>query len=187
VKTIFIFTAAVILQWISTFSQTDSIIRLKETDVLIYDLHKVKYESTGETKIEKVPVNLEDVQTLTFLSNDSLILTKNQKISVRTKLSQIDEVSKYKRRFSPVLGVTLGAVGGLLLTGSIISLAGTSDAVSNTAALVYFSPGLGLVVAAVGGLIGATITNSINHSILDLSSVPDKDKKAKLINFLRNK
>jgi outer membrane lipoprotein SlyB len=183
---------------VSSMAQTDSVIYLKETDFSLYKMQKVKYESTGVIKDEKQLIEIEDVSYLTFLSNDSLALINETTNPVYTRLADINEVSKYKYRFNPVLGTVIGAVGGGLIGGIIGIVVSGNDskssgslfdpmvgAISNVAAKTT-GAFIGALIGAVGGgIIGLVITNAINHATIELFSVPDNDKKAKLIKFLR--
>ena len=193
-KNCFIKIVLITVLAVSSFAQTDSIMFLKDTDFSIYSLHKVKYQSTGKIVMEKELVEIVDVRSLTFLSNDSLSLFRHKGAPVNTRLSLVNEVNKYKYRFSPVLGCVMGAAGAVLVAGGIVWLMGSSNN-SNSAwiGLFVFNKAINtaicgaLVVAAIGGYIGFEIADSINHNVLDLSDVSEKDKKAKLIKFLRQK
>jgi hypothetical protein len=194
-KNILIKIFLIVLFAATSIAQTDSIMFLKDTDFSIYSLHKVKYQSTGKIVMEKELVEIVDVRSLTFLSNDSLSLFKYKGAPVNTRLSLINEVNKYKYRFSPVLGCVMGAAGAVLVAGGIVWLMGSSNN-SNSAwiGLIVLDKAAintaicgALVVAAIGGYIGFEIADSINHNVLDLSDVSEKDKKAKLIKFLRQK
>ena len=181
-KNICLIISVTLLLAVSSFCQTDSIMYIKETDFSFYRMQKVKYESTGEIKMEKQLVTLEDVRKLTFLSKDSLALSKHAGAPVYTSLSYINDVRKYKYRFSPVLGAVIGFVGGGLV-GGIIGY-GFSPGGSYAELRVI---GQALVGAVVGGILGAVYTGFvINHPTLDLFSIADKDKKNELIKFLRH-
>ena len=177
-KITFIITLLILLT-VSSYSQNDSIIYLKGTDFTLYSLHEVKYQSTGEKKMEKKLTNLEDVRTITFLSNDSASLSNYGEKPVYTSISYINDVKRYKYRFSPVLGSTIGVLGGGLI-GGLIGY-GVSTGGSYAELGVIFSA---LVGAVTGGIIGVLVTIAINHPILDLFSIPDKHKKTELIKFL---
>ena len=192
-KTIFTITLSILLTVVTVFSQTDSIIYLKETDFSLYRMQKVKYQSTGEIKTEKQLFDIENVSYLTFLGKDTLVLTKQAVDPVYTRLTDINEVSKYKYRFSPVLGTVIGAAGGAIIGGIIGYVTTGNDVKKNEPFAGMFDEldklggaAYGSIFGALGGaIIGAVITYAINHTTLDLYSVPDKDKKAKLIKFLR--
>jgi len=178
-----------------SFCQSDSTMYINKADFTLFRIQKVKYQDSDEIKLEKQFTNLEDISALSFMSNDSLGLFTNSGAPVYTGISNISEVIKYKYRFSPVLGITIGAVGGGLI-GAIIGSAVTGNSggiMSYPEQILYgvekASGGLiGAIVGAVGGgIIGALISSAINHSSLDLFSVPDKHKKSKLIKFLKEK
>jgi len=164
----------------SSFCQSNSIMYLKDADFTLYRTYKVKYESTSEIKLEKQFTILEDIRTLTFLNNDSLILSKFGNKQVYTNLTKINEVNRYKYRFSPVLGTVIGVVGGGLIGACIgyLTASGESD-------YSFATIGSSVIGALLGGIFGAGITHSINHPTLDLYSVPDKDKRSELVKFLK--
>lgn len=194
-KTIFTEIFLMFLFTASSYSLSDSIIYLKETDFSLYRMQKVRYESTGESKIEKQLINLDDVSTLMFLKSDSLALLRHAEAPVYTKLANINDVNKYNNRLSPVLGGLLGAAGGAIM-GIIIGFTVSGNDVKQDTPFWQVGMDLdkeeGAITGAIigglcGGVLGAVITSAINHVSLDLSSVPDKDKKTKLIKFLRQK
>lgn len=194
-KNIFLIVSIILSHAVSSFSQTDSIMYLKETDFSLYRMQKVKYESTGDIKTEKQLINLENVSALTFLSKDSLALTNQAEDPVYTRIADINEVSKYKYRLSPVLGITMGAVGGAII-GAITGYTVSGNDVNKNEPFWQLGAeleelegaGYGALYGALGGaIIGGVITLVINHATLDLFSVPDKNKKAELIKFLRQK
>jgi hypothetical protein len=179
----------------SIISQTDSTIYINDVDFSLYKTQKVKDLNTGKTILEKQITDIEDVTSLTFLKNDSLILLIYSDSPVYTRLSNISEVKKYKFRLSPVLGITIGAVGCGIIGGLIGSAtSGNGQRQSNdffglNNAFAKMNGGfIGAIIGIIGGgIIGATITYSINHPTLELFSVPAKDKKSKLIKFLNHK
>jgi len=186
----------------SGFSQTDSVLFIEDADFSYYRMQKVRYQETGEIKMEKQLTNLEDVKTLKFLNSDSVVLLKHGEIPAYTSLFNIVDVKQYKYRFSPVVGITIGAVSGGLI-GGIIGYGVSGNPPSSGGSWIFgphtdIAPSdphakrVGAVVGALigavsGGLIGAAITYLINHSTLDLYSVPEKEKKNKLIKFLKQK
>ena len=185
-KNILIKIFLIVLFAATSIAQTDSIMFLKDTDFSIYSLHKVKYQSTGKIVMEKELVEIVDVRSLTFLSNDSLSLSRYKGAPVNTRLSLINEVNKYKYRFAPFLGIAIGAVGAVALVGGIVGGIVTADVLGGVIMVICF-PYASIIIASSGGYIGFEIADSINHDVLDLSDIPEKDKKAKLIKFLRQK
>jgi hypothetical protein len=190
-KTTFVLTLVILLTTTAAFCQTDSIIYFKKADFTIYKLLYVKYEFTGEVKLEKHLVSVEDANTLYFLGKDSLAIANSVQPRVYTRLADIDEVSKYKNRHSIVGGALLGAAGGAIF-GAILGYAiESNDAKENEPfGLGKLDEELGAVTGAIigalcGGIIGITITNVVNTEVLDLFSVPEKEKKEKLIRLLR--
>jgi hypothetical protein len=181
-KNISFIISIIITLTVSAFCQTDSIIYFKNADFTLFRTQKVKYQSSGEIKLVKQFTILEDIRTLTFLNNDSLILSKYRNKYVYTSLSNINEVNRYKYHFSPVLGTVIGVVGGGLIGAGFgyLTASGESD-------YSFATIGSSAIGALVGGLLGAGITYLINHPALDLYSVPDKDKRNELIKFIKYK
>ena len=180
---------------VSSYSQNDSIMYLKDIDLSFYSMQKLKYRNTGEIKLERQLTNLEDVRTLSFLRNDSMALFVNEEVPVYTKLSEINDVTKYEYRVEPTEGFAYGAVfGGLLggFTGLLVSGYFSKHSIGPFGNLNEHNEILGgfigaLIGAVTGGIVGTVIASGMNYLTLDLFSVPEKDKKSKLIKFLNHK
>jgi hypothetical protein len=190
---LFIAVSLILLLTASLISQTKQLMFIKDADFSFYSMQRVRYQNTGEVKLEKQLVEIDGVTTMRFNGEDSLTLLNADGISASTSLSGIKDVTQYRTRLNPVLGITMGVIGGAII-GAVIG-----SAVSVNEDPEFFpelKPGVnklsgGLVGALIGalggGLIGTLIVSAINNVTLDMFSVPDKEKKAKLIEFLSEK
>lgn len=185
-------------QEISTVkTQKDSIIHIKEADFSYYIFSRIKYASTGEIKLKQSIKSLDNVHTLIFNGKDSLVLLSKDEQPAFPKLKDICEVSKYKYRFSPVLGALIGGVAGSLIGGLLGYAMSSGDSHSGeTGPFSSMGKSMGEAMAVAGGVVlgffgglgtGIAVTIALNTDTLDLFPVPEKDKRSELIKFLRQK
>ena len=186
-KTICLITAMLLSLATSSFCQIHLTMNLEETDFSIFVIQNEKKQSTRKIKIIKQLVTLENVKTITFQKNDSLALLLQSGLSVNTRLTEINEVSKYEYRISPVLGFFVGAIGGGIIGGYIAKSVYENSTEPHEMGDFLWVIGTTVLGAIGGGIICTVITDLvINHSNLNLFSVPEKHKKKELIRFLRH-
>lgn len=187
-KTIFLITAMLLSLAVSSFCQIHLTMNLEETDFSIYSIQIEKKLGTGKIRMKKQLVTLENVKTITFQKNDSLALLLQSGSTVNTRLTEINEVSKYQYRISPVAGFIVGAIAGGIIGGYIAKSVYENDTEPHEMDDFIKAIGISILGALGGGIICTVVTDLvINHSNLNLFSVPDKYKKKELIKFLNHK
>lgn len=199
-KTIFIEILLVALFAASSTAQTDSVIKTKDVTISYFRIYKYKTQDSDSIFQRGGFAVLTDIKSIKFLNKDSLILKNDENYSVGLKTNNIRKIGYTRNNPDKIwVGSILGGVAGGtlgLLIGYLSTLDFSFDFFTDPK---YYYPKEkddhtvnylvgGLLGTAVGCTVGALIGISANNETLDLFSVPEKDKKAKLIRFLhRNK
>jgi hypothetical protein len=171
----------------TVFAQTDSIINTKNTKCEFYTTYKIKDESSGFFKSKRDSVQVKNIKSIVFLKDDSLLVKKGFSVSWGLNINGMKEVGIKSGNYQFVglgLGILLGGLAGFLVTetGAVEAVGGfdfTPDWVTTLSTVI----GVG-----VGGFIGILIgANTDSYEYLDMFEIPEKDKKADLIKFLKEK
>jgi hypothetical protein len=164
---------------------------VKDIDFSYYITEKVKMLNSSNFEIVNKTIDFDNVIGLTFLSNDTLKLMNENRNEIILNIKDINEVSRTKENFSPVLGGVLGGLGGTLagaLTGYKIAGFKRPEKIQDFMGVInttgYTIIG-GLIGLAVGTISGVLITDLINTENLELEKVPVNKKRNKLIKFLK--
>jgi hypothetical protein len=191
-KNRFIKIALVSVLAASSFAQTNPIIMTDDVDIKFFK--SVSYKvSQGDTVYHFIPDEMVNIKCFTFLTNDSLIIKNVDNLSAKLKLQHIRELNQYTERINTFLAAGLGAAGGAIIGGVIAYALYENDYKGPLAKMFEELERLGsagkvaLIGALGGAILGALVSEIVNHATLDLFSVPEKDKKSELIKFLRNK
>lgn len=193
----FITTLIVFLSAVSVNSQSDPV---KKSDIVIYTNDASCYINR-EIKANDLSLNTQgtridsfyigNINRIIFLEQDSLVVRKRKNHSYGFNIDDLREVS-VKSGSNGLLGFCLG-----FLTGGLIGIFIAPQEINLTGRNHYnFSIGPsmpdyttfgaaflgGIVFGAIGALIGSSIDD---YETLNLLSLPDKDKKSKLIKFLK--
>ena len=169
----------------SVFTQSDSIINTKNAKCEFYTTYKIKDESSGLFKSKQNSVQVKNIKSIIFLKDDSLLVKKGLNVSWGLNINSMKEVGVKNGNYQFVglgLGILLGGLAGFLATKTgAVETVGGFDFLPDWAVTVST-----IIGAGVGGFIGILIgANTDSYEYLDMFEIPEKNKKAELIKFLK--
>jgi len=179
----------------SALSQPDSILKTNETDFSYHKTITLRYQDSKKVKKVTEIIEAENINTVMFRHNDTVTLFNDHFNSFNLSIKDIHKITLKTGNVSLAAGIIPGIFVGGLIGFAVGGLLYNPDpgASSLEEGFNKFNKKLGvyilgtLIGATVGGIIGAVIINLINHETLDLTKVHEKDKKNKLIRFLKQK
>ena len=187
-KRLFLTILIVLLFTASINSQSDTI---KKTDIVIY--------TNNASCIIKREINVNDlspntqsarlnsffignINRITFLDKDSLVVRKGRSRLYGFNINDIHEVS-VESGSNGLLGFFLGFLTGGLIGYAIAPEDHSAGSIGMPDRNVFgFALLGGVVFGAVGAILGSSISDYESLNVLD---IPYKDKKSKLIKFLK--
>jgi hypothetical protein len=187
----------------TSIAQTDSVLKTKDATISYFRIYKYKNQDSDSIFQRGGFAELTGIKFIKFLNNDSLIAKNDENYIVGLKTNKIKEIKISKEGGEIVTGVVFGGLAGCslgLMAAYIIEElskigsmnlsfgSGSYHASNKDEDHTELNMILGGVIGTViGSVIGAAIAYSAGYETLDLFSIPDKDKKARLIKFLRQK
>lgn len=200
-KTICLYLLLISLNLNSVYAQSDSVIKIKDGELTCFTTHFYRITGTDSVYKQGIIENISGIKSLRFVRDDSLVFSTNQDYSFGLRTKNVWELSCQKKNSvsvwpSAVFGGIVGAGAGLFV-GWLTAFLGELSSIDfsfkpstvkkeeNNHIINYLIGGL--VGLNLGVAIGILIGVSDNTRTLNLWSASDKDKKAKLIKFLKQK
>lgn len=178
-KTVYLEILLIALFTVSINAQNDSLNNLEDVTCSILKTDTFKDIDTDKMRSRSYLQYIEDLRCLAFRKNDSIVIKTGLDSLYKLNVNQLMELHKIKgNHIVPgiILGIIIGGLSGYAFgsTGSFM-----------TPRNITISALLGACAGGLIGFIAGSLT--VSSETINLSDLPDKNKKSEVIKFLKQR